>query len=61
MPCSPRRAVQQSEGLGAQAIAEIDTTAVLTRNDRRIDNPDVEMGTSIWIPTIATAADDESP
>jgi hypothetical protein len=51
----------RSEALGAQAIAEIDTTAVLTRHDRRIDNHDVEMGASTWIPTVAITAEDESP
>jgi hypothetical protein len=33
------------EALGG-AIADIDTTAVLTRHDRPIDSPDVEMGAS---------------
>jgi hypothetical protein len=48
------------EALG-RAIAEIDTTAVLTRHDRPIDNHGVEMGASAWAPTVATTADDESP
>jgi hypothetical protein len=44
----------------AVAIAEIDTTAVLTRHDSPIDNRGVKMGASPAT-RVATTADDESP
>jgi hypothetical protein len=40
----------------AGAIAEIDTTAVLTRNYRPIDNPDVEIGASTCVMMVAITA-----
>jgi hypothetical protein len=43
------------EALGG-AITEIDTTAVLTRHDRLIDNPPVETGASSWARAVTTTA-----